>query len=239
MDAWISYIISFIAINLFLFFSKQPKHISVLLSFLAGVLLPLGAVSLFNEFSLKAIPNLITYITSYTLGYVYFNRSLVYKIAIITFSVLFCLFQAFVFSKLMINYFYYGNWNGIEFARMRSKNAITKRYKDRLMILDFWSTSCGVCFSEFPKLETLYRQSEGDTSMGILAVDVSLARDTPGMAEAMVRQRHYSFPVYVADEKIMKQFGVEYFPTVIMIENDVIIYRGDLDGAASLIGKGR
>lgn len=108
----------------------------------------------------------------------------------------------------------------------------------KTVILDFWNTGCIGCFEKFPLLEKLYQQHMADSNFLIAAVNIPWRGDSTGIAfNKIERLKKYNFPVFVASDGMMKQFEIAVFPTVFVIKNDKIIYKGDIEGAAALVAQ--
>ena len=103
-------------------------------------------------------------------------------------------------------------------------------FNDKILVLDFWNTGCGVCFRKFPELEEKFVKYQGQ-QIDIYSVNVPLARDTLGQATRMVADRHYSFPVlFIHDLDILKKLKIKGFPTTLVITNGkMIVFRGDIE----------
>ena len=109
--------------------------------------------------------------------------------------------------------------------------------KDKIVLLDFWYTGCGICFEKFPQLETAYQKYKTDSSVLILAVDKPIEEDKPNEAFEMIKKEGYTFPVVIAkDEEMPEKFGVKGYPTTFVInQNNQIVYKGDIAGAVKMV----
>jgi thiol-disulfide isomerase/thioredoxin len=110
----------------------------------------------------------------------------------------------------------------------RKNDTFTKEnYKGKIVYLDFWSTGCGVCFQKFPELEKLYLQYKNRENVVIQAVNIPIERDTTGMAFYMIeRSNKYTFPVVIGTDSMRIAFGVEAYPTVIILKDNKMVFRG-------------
>lgn len=94
------------------------------------------------------------------------------------------------------------------------------KYKDRLLILDFWATWCGSCISNFPTLANL--QSDFGPELQILLVNCHNTRDTPLKINAFYQQQKALFngkplPTIVADHYLLKLFPHRFIPHYVWI----------------------
>lgn len=85
------------------------------------------------------------------------------------------------------------------------------------VILNFFATWCGPCKAEMPELDRLSREIAG-RPVTILAVDAEEKRD---LVEVFVRELGVTFPVAIdGSGAILKQFGVDSFPTTVFVAPD-------------------
>lgn len=114
------------------------------------------------------------------------------------------------------------------------KNPLTEDdFNRKVVLLDFWTTTCGVCFQKFPQVQTVYDKYKNDSSVMILAVNKPIEEDKPNQAFDDIRKREHTFPVVVTkDEDLAEKFGVKGYPTTFVINRDgQIVYKGDIEGA--------
>jgi thiol-disulfide isomerase/thioredoxin len=118
----------------------------------------------------------------------------------------------------------------------------------RVVILNFFATWCGPCRAEMPELERYQRQA-GDT-VRLVGVDAQEARD---LVAAFIDEMKTTFPVVIDDGVVQRRYGVDSFPTTVvigadgriklyevgMIANTDVALRGLVDRERSLIASGR
>lgn len=146
-------------------------------------------------------------------------------------------------AERLLHYENFKNFEGYTMEQVDVSGTITKsddtvqvRNKDQLILLDFWTTTCGVCFEKFPDLQKVYDEHKDDDRVAIYSVNVKVRRDTiPQLAETMISERNYTFPVYFANEGIDTQFNVWAYPTAILIKNDTIIGRGGIENMSRIL----
>ncbi|MES2703514.1 MAG: TlpA disulfide reductase family protein [Bacteroidota bacterium] len=236
-----SFIIFFFTLQYFFYRYPADKQ-KTLVCFLVAPLLLHGTVwAIDRAMPNVGFPNIIGDVISCIASYVFtFTRSRILKAATLTIAACICIWYAAIGCTWWLSYINYGTINGRvqqKLPELQGLN-IQHEFKDdnKLVILDFFSTSCGICFSEFPALQQLYEQKNRDTNIVIYAIDVPLKRDTPGMALNMVRRRKYTFPVAVASPGVDSALSIVGYPTVLIIKNREIIYRGDIYGVSKVIG---
>ena len=123
----------------------------------------------------------------------------------------------------------------------RDGNTITKNdFTGKYTVLDFWTTSCGVCFREFPEFDKQYLKYSSNRNVAIYAVNVKLAQDNEGVSFEIISERGYSFATLQGgqSEDAKDIFGVYVYPTVIVLnKTGSIVFRGSSEKAFSFLEK--
>lgn len=158
------------------------------------------------------------------------------------------LFNLFIFTKgydLWMNKINYGTFSGkINIQKDFDIHGFDESHKrvtlknGKYIVLDFWFSSCGACFIEFPRFEELYKKYKSRKDMIFFAVNTPMPTDTLGVTSfRMIKEREYSFPVLQAsDNKEAKKLAITVYPTsFLMDKKGSIIYKGDLKGLAKLL----
>lgn len=119
----------------------------------------------------------------------------------------------------------------------RQKNLVTDDdFKSKVVILDFWHTSCGLCFEKFPYLQSGYEKYKDNPSVAIFAVNTPFEDDKSNQAFEMIEKRGYTFPVIVArDEILAEKFAVVAYPTTFVINKGQIVGIGDIKGSLKMV----
>lgn len=107
----------------------------------------------------------------------------------------------------------------------------------KVVVLDFWHSKCGVCFTKFPQLQKLYEKYKSDSSLKILAVNKPLKTDTAGHAFAILKNRNYTFPILIPSDSLLAEaFEVHVYPTVVVVDKaGTIVFRGDIENASKVV----
>ncbi len=85
----------------------------------------------------------------------------------------------------------------------------------RVVILNFFATWCGPCRAEMPELERFQR--EAGNGVRLIGVDAQEARE---LVAAFIAQVQTTFPVVVDDGPVLRRYGVDSFPTTVVIGAD-------------------
>ena len=121
---------------------------------------------------------------------------------------------------------------------LTSRKIVTENdFNGKIVLLDFWFTRCEACFEKFPQVQSVFYKLKSDPSVKVLAVDKPIPNDKPGEAFDVIRREGYTFPVVIAkDEELPEKYGVAWYPTTMVIDRQgKIVYRGDIEGAASMV----
>ena len=241
-DFWISFCAYFGLV--FILIDKFPENKkAILLSFLLTIigLAILGWVIDGQPPSL-GLTNIIGTLIACISGFMfYIYKGIRHRLLIISLCVFLCVFYVFYGHKYWLNYLNYGTATG----RMAKKTEVNWVYdindssgilkkiaqNDNLIVLDFFNTACPVCFAKFPILQKIYNQYKDNSKITIYAINIPLKRDTIGMAVDMVKRKNFTFPVMVGKYKLDSVFDIKSYPTTILLKNNTIIFKGDIEDA--------
>jgi len=108
--------------------------------------------------------------------------------------------------------------------------------KNKVIVLDFWTTSCGVCFRKFPDFDNIYSKYKNNPKIELYAVNIPIKRDTLGQAKKMISYYKYNFPVlYAKSDSIPLSLNFNGYPHLIIIKNREIRYNGTLVTSSDII----
>ena len=221
---------------------KYEKYkLQVLITFVSTIIaLVLLSMIIERELPTLGIPNIVGNIISIILCYIYYttNKAVIKIIFFIT-SFVICVSYYFYGFKCWLNYLNYNHFSEKVNIKVSPnwKTYLPSDFivsNDQLILFDCFNTSCGICFKKFPILQKLYTNNS-DSNLLIYAVNVPIKRDTPSMALNMVRMRKYTFPVLVAKNKFDSVFDINGYPTVFLIKNNAILYKGSIDNVQTVI----
>jgi len=110
-------------------------------------------------------------------------------------------------------------------------------FKNKIVVLDFWHTRCGVCFRKFPIVQELFETYKRDTSILILAVNKHLVEDTTRQAFDVINKNGYNFPVLLpSNNNLAENFNVVSYPTTFIIDKKgKIVFKGDIQFVKSIL----
>jgi thiol-disulfide isomerase/thioredoxin len=190
-----------------------------------------------------AVPSNIAHFLGIIFAVIIVNLRKVYKIASTLIIILGSLWVTFFGYNYWMNKLNNGSFSGLvsehllkdysfynkDGSRLRSDDI-----NNKIVVLDFWSTSCGICFRKFPLLNEKYNKYKVNSSIKIFAVNIPVKRDSANTPFKILEEAKYDFPVIVdRDSFAIKFLKIQAVPQVIIFRNDTIFFRGDI----SLIDK--
>jgi thiol-disulfide isomerase/thioredoxin len=192
----------------------------ILLLILAGVLS--------NDFS-RTLQYLVFIPISSLLSFIYLKtkRVLVIPLALILF---YCIGK-FLFITLFTYISNKDAEKNISFPEVTLLDSKKKRVtlkKDKIIVLDFWSTSCGICFEKFPDLEKLSNKYKTNKKVEIYAVNFPLKRDNFDSTVKILNSIGYKFnkAYALSSSEIENKLHFNTFPHLIIIKDGKIRYDG-------------
>ncbi|MEZ4840366.1 MAG: TlpA disulfide reductase family protein [Flavobacteriaceae bacterium] len=191
-------------------------------------------VYLFDESSLKSVAILYLFfipIVSF-IGYHFNRRKLIIKIL---FPVLF----------IPIGGIFYPNWFNFYENKEARVNLNTPEIKlktemkddvrldsikNKIIVLDFWTTSCGVCFKKFPEYERVFLEYKDNPRVQFYAVNIPLKKETVDSNIAFANEKvNYQFQnLYAESMTLADSLGFNAYPHLIILKNGNIRYSGKL-----------
>ena len=111
------------------------------------------------------------------------------------------------------------------------ENRHTNLYKNKIVVLDFWTTSCGICFKKFPDLEATYLKYKNNPNIEIYSINVPENRDKFQNTINILDSKGYKFPKLYAKsaKEIRDSLNIYSFPHLLILKNGRIRYDGQLE----------
>ena len=109
--------------------------------------------------------------------------------------------------------------------------SINKKY----VVLDFWSSSCGICRREFPLVQDLHEQIQKEKNEVFLtSVFVKYDDEQFSDGQKILADYNCTFPMVSVsgNDSILKYLNIQGFPEIIILdENKEVIFKGSLERA--------
>jgi thiol-disulfide isomerase/thioredoxin len=206
--------------------SDAIKSILILISPIMFIFLML--ILIYNQYS-RTILYIIFLPISSAMAYAYFK----YKHTMIVFCSLgiFGIVGYVLFQNVLILVENQNAEMNIRYPLINFKDENNKTInfdKDKIIVLDFWTTSCAICFTKFPDLEKTYLKYKNHPDVMIYSVNVPLRNDKLVETRAILNKLGYTFPkIYAASSKqIADSLKVNSFPHMIILKGGRIRYNG-------------
>jgi len=105
----------------------------------------------------------------------------------------------------------------VSYTSLSGQQADTASLKGKVVLVNFWATSCSGCVEEMPEIKKLHQQY-GARGLQIMAVAMSY--DPPNYVQAFVQQNQLPFFVALDGQgSIAKAFGdIQLAPTTFLID---------------------
>ncbi len=102
--------------------------------------------------------------------------------------------------------------------------------KSKIIVLDFWTTSCGICFEKFPDLEKYYLEFKDNPNVEFYSINVPLKRDKFDEVVKLVENLDYKFPtLYAKSREEVEKLGIYAYPHLLILKNGRLRYDGRLE----------
>jgi thiol-disulfide isomerase/thioredoxin len=95
------------------------------------------------------------------------------------------------------------------------RSVSTAQLGGKVVLLDFWEVWCGPCIASMPKVQSLY---ENYKTKGLEVYGLMSEKDQLAAARLLVQKTKIDFPMLVADQQLLKAFGINAVPTYILID---------------------
>lgn len=111
---------------------------------------------------------------------------------------------------------------------LKDQNGTSVSFKDlqgKVIFLNFWATWCPPCQKEMPHIQELYEKYQNSDDVMILTV-VYPAGEKNGEQSVhdFLKENKYTMPVLMDDGSLSMAFGINSYPTTVMVQKDGVPY---------------
>jgi len=190
---------------------------------------------------------------SIALGYiVYLCKSIKIKVIVSILGIIFGLWLSYPGYKMWLNKLSYGTFTGrlddseeiynFQFQTTLGDTISLRDFRDKYLLIDHWYTYCGVCYSEFPKVQEVYDKYKDNLNVSIISIHSRLEdkNENYSTGKNILEDNGYSFPCYSIDIEapILEDLGVKAYPTVLIFDPESkLVFRGSIDFAEKYLKK--
>ena len=101
----------------------------------------------------------------------------------------------------------------------------------KTVVLDFWTTKCGVCFKKFPAYEDVFEHYKEDVRVEVYAVNVPLKTDIFSETLEKFQKLSYKFPTLFLtnSHSLEEKYNIDGYPHILIIKNRQVEYSGGME----------
>jgi thiol-disulfide isomerase/thioredoxin len=100
---------------------------------------------------------------------------------------------------------------------------------DEVLYFDFWSNTCGKCIKKFPDVEKFANDLDDEL---FYLVNVIGDESEMEIAKKILKDRNVNMKNIFIDRTDVSNFDVYFYPTVIKVDNNEIVFRGMIETLA-------
>lgn len=156
-----------------------------------------------------------------------------------------CLFMSFGGHMMWIDELNYGDIGAVtakhsamRFIDEQRDTLSVTAWEGKIVVLDFWTTSCGICFKKFPQVQRLYDKYKDNSKVTLYAVNDPLESDNKDQLFNLLREKGYTFPLLLACDSTSSYMKVRAYPAVLVLDTvGNVAYRGRIEIAEKKVEK--
>ena len=92
-----------------------------------------------------------------------------------------------------------------------------KRFRGKVVLVDFWATWCGPCRISMPEMQALHDRY---AKRGFSVLGISVDQHGPAPVQRFVTTRKLTYPIAIDDpnDPVAERFGVRALPTAFLVD---------------------
>lgn len=113
--------------------------------------------------------------------------------------------------------------NDLVMTDTKGNRYTSETLKDKVIILDFWFTTCAACIKEMPDLNKI-KEDFGTDEVAYFGVTY----DEKATVERFLGKVKYDFTPIADSRNLCEKFGIQFYPTTLVIDKKgKVVYTGD------------
>lgn len=109
----------------------------------------------------------------------------------------------------------------------KGKPISLKELKGKVVLLDFWGTWCMPCLKAMPDIQAIHETFKGQP---VEIIGVSVETESKADPLGYVKRKGYTYTIVAEGDKITKDYKVDQFPTVYVIDKNGNIIHAEHSG---------
>lgn len=189
--------------------------------------------------TLASIPDFIIRLFGIFLAYSVFKTKNILKYLIAILGFVFIFVSATVGYPMVLHKLSYGSYTGkleskenlrdIQINNNEGDSLTLNTFRGKYVLIDCWSTTCGICYKEMPETQALYEEYQHSDNIEVIALHFRMETETCSKGTEILESQGYTFPCYSFNMESLKELGVKGFPTYIILNKDGgLLFKGEL-----------
>jgi thiol-disulfide isomerase/thioredoxin len=109
---------------------------------------------------------------------------------------------------------------------MQGNSYTAEQLRGKVVIIDFWFTTCAPCIQEMPELNKI-KEDFGTDEVAYFAVTY----DEKAKVEKFLGRVKYDYTIIPDSRHLTEKFGITFYPTTLIVDKEgKVVYTGDLMG---------
>lgn len=114
----------------------------------------------------------------------------------------------------------------IHFLTAKNESFSLNIENDSVFVFDFWSTSCGTCFREFPEYKSLNEKLR-NKRVRFFTVNIPIKKDSFNKTVNLI-QKYFDDNLFIRDSLDLRKLNITAVPYYVVTKRDKILFKGHL-----------
>lgn len=233
------FVFNFFLSFIIVYFLLERKNRVLLYSYIIIALMFTVILFYINDFIFYSLhlPSSLSLILGIFFAFLFYNASKFFKVSLVILILLINIFVVHLGYDYWIHKLNYQTFSGNYLKKINpnkfvfyDSNGEKVIFKNNITyVLDFWTTSCGLCFKDFPQVSKLNSINK-DKNIEFYAVNFlsdgeSIYTNKNVLKNKGIKIKELFFTG--SNRELYENSSIYAFPTILMIKNDSIIFKGN------------